>query len=117
PYEASILNISAMSYGLLSAAAVRALTKGAKMGGFFQDTGEGGLSPYHLEFDADVVWEIGSGYFGCRTADGNFAPDEFQKKAQNPNVKMIEIKLSQGAKPGHGGVLPAEKVTKEIAEI
>ncbi|HLR25522.1 MAG TPA: FMN-binding glutamate synthase family protein [Fodinibius sp.] len=117
PYEASILNISAMSFGSLSAAAVRALNKGAQMGGFFHDTGEGGLSPYHLEFDADVVWEIGSGYFGCRTADGNFAPDEFQKKAQNPNVKMIEIKLSQGAKPGHGGVLPAEKVTKEIAEI
>ena len=117
PYEASILNISAMSFGSLSAAAVRALNKGAQMGGFFHDTGEGGLSPYHLEFDADVVWEIGSGYFGCRTADGNFAPDEFQQKAQNPNVKMIEIKLSQGAKPGHGGVLPAEKVTKEIAEI
>jgi len=117
PYEASILNISAMSYGSLSAAAVRALNKGAKIGGFFHDTGEGGLSPYHLEFDADVVWEIGSGYFGCRTADGNFAPDEFQQKAQNPNVKMIEIKLSQGAKPGHGGVLPAEKVTPEIADI
>jgi glutamate synthase domain-containing protein 2 len=87
------------------------------MGGFFHDTGEGGLSPYHLEYGADVVWEIGSGYFGCRAEDGNFNPDLFQEKAQKPEVKMIEIKLSQGAKPGHGGVLPAIKNTKEIAEI
>ncbi len=117
PYQASIFNISAMSYGSLSAAAVRALNKGAKMGGFFHDTGEGGLSPYHLEYGADVVWEIGSGYFGCRKTDGNFDPDLFQEKAQKPSVKMVEIKLSQGAKPGHGGVLPAVKNTKEIAEI
>lgn len=116
-YDASILNISAMSYGSLSAAAVRALNKGAKMGGFFHNTGEGGLTPYHLEFGADVVWEIGSGYFGCRTKDGDFDPDTFKEKAQKEHVKMIEIKLSQGAKPGHGGVLPAAKNTKEIAEI
>jgi glutamate synthase domain-containing protein 2 len=117
PYQSSIFNISAMSYGSLSAAAVRALNKGAKIGGFFHDTGEGGLSPYHLEYGADVVWEIGSGYFGCRTDDGNFNPDLFQQKAQKPEVKMIEIKLSQGAKPGHGGVLPAIKNTQEIAKI
>ena len=117
PYEASIFNISAMSYGSLSAPAVQALNKGAKMGGFFHNTGEGGLSPYHLEYGADVVWEIGSGYFGCRTQDGNFDADEFAEKAKNEHVKMIEIKLSQGAKPGHGGVLPAAKVTPEIAEI
>jgi glutamate synthase domain-containing protein 2 len=117
PYEASLFNISAMSYGSLSAAAVRALNKGAKQGGFFHDTGEGGLSPYHLEYDADLVWEIGSGYFGCRTDDGDFDPEKFKEKARKPQVKMIEIKLSQGAKPGHGGVLPAAKNTPEIAEI
>lgn len=117
PYEASLLNISAMSFGSLSAAAVRALNKGAKMGGFFHDTGEGGLSSYHLEYGADVVWEIGSGYFGCRTKDGEFNPDMFEEKAVNEHVKMIEIKLSQGAKPGHGGVLPAAKNTEEIAKI
>ena len=116
-YNASILNISAMSYGSLSAAATRALNKGAAMGNFFHNTGEGGLAPYHLEFDADVVWEIGSGYFGCRTEDGHFDPDTFKEKARDERVKMIEIKLSQGAKPGHGGVLPASKNTKEIAEI
>lgn len=117
PYDAALFNISAMSYGSLSAAAVRALNKGAQMGGFYHNTGEGGLAPYHLEFDADVVWEIGSAYFGCRTADGNFDPEEFKKKATDSRVKMIEIKLSQGAKPGHGGVLPAIKNTEEIAEI
>lgn len=117
PYDAALFNISAMSYGSLSAAAVRALNKGASMGGFFHDTGEGGLSPYHLEFGADVVWEIGSAYFGCRTADGHFDADTFKKKASNGPVKMIEIKLSQGAKPGHGGVLPAVKNTPEIADI
>ncbi len=117
PYSASVLNISAMSYGSLSAAAVRALNKGAKMGSFFHDTGEGGISSYHLEYGADLVWEIGSGYFGCRTHDGSFNPDLFQEKARKPKVKMIEIKLSQGAKPGHRGVLPAIKNTKEIAEI
>jgi len=106
-----------MSYGSLSAAAVRALNKGAKMGGFFHDTDEGGLPPYHLEYGADVVWEIGSAYFGCRTQDGDFDPDEFKRKAHKPEVKMIEIKLSQGAKPGHGGVLPAIKNTEEIAKI
>ncbi|MGD8428224.1 MAG: FMN-binding glutamate synthase family protein [Balneolaceae bacterium] len=117
PYKASLFNISAMSFGSLSAAAVRALNKGAKMGGFFHDTGEGGLSPYHLEYGADVVWEIGSAYFGCRTKDGRFDADKFEHKATNENVKMVEIKLSQGAKPGHGGVLPAIKNTKEIAKI
>jgi len=117
PYNASLFNISAMSYGSLSAAAVRALNKGAKMGGFFHDTGEGGLSPYHLEYGADVVWEIGSAYFGCRTDDGDFDANEFKRKARKPEVKMVEIKLSQGAKPGHGGVLPAIKNTEEIAKI
>lgn len=117
PYEASIFNISAMSYGSLSAAAVRALNKGAKMGDFYHNTGEGGIAPYHQEFDADLVWEIGSGYFGCRTKDGEFSPEAFREKATNPNVKMIELKLSQGAKPGHGGVLPASKNTPEIADI
>ena len=118
PYNAAMLNISAMSFGSLSAAAVRALNKGAKIGGFFHDTGEGGLSPYHLEFGADVVWEIGSAYFGCRNNDdGSFDPDEFEQKATKEAVKMIEIKLSQGAKPGHGGVLPASKNNEEIAEI
>ena len=117
PYSASILNISAMSFGSLSAAAVRALNKGAQMGNFFHNTGEGGLAPYHLEFNADVVWEIGSAYFGCRTDDGDFDPDTFREKARKEQIKMIEIKLSQGAKPGHGGVLPASKNTKEIAEI
>jgi glutamate synthase domain-containing protein 2 len=117
PYKAALFNISAMSYGSLSAAAVRALNKGAQMGDFFHDTGEGGLSPYHLEYGADVVWEIGSAYFGCRTEDGHFDPDAFREKATKPEVKMVELKLSQGAKPGHGGVLPASKNTKEIAEI
>lgn len=116
-YEASIYNISAMSFGSLSAPAIQALNKGAKMGDFFHNTGEGGISPHHLEYDADLVWEIGSAYFGCRTPEGDFNPDEFRKKAQNPNIKMIELKLSQGAKPGHGGVLPADKNTPEIAEI
>lgn len=117
PYDAALLNISAMSYGSLSAKAVLALNKGARMGNFFHNTGEGGLSPYHLEYGADVVWEIGTAYFGCRTEDGDFDPDEFEEKAINPKVKMIEIKLSQGAKPGHGGVLPAIKNDEEISEI
>lgn len=117
PYDAAIMNISAMSFGSLSANAVLALNSGAKMGNFFHDTGEGGLSPYHLKYGADVVWEIGSGYFGCRTKDGNFDPDKFRKQAVGNTVKMIEIKLSQGAKPGHGGVLPAVKNTPEIANI
>ncbi len=117
PYSASVLNISAMSFGALSANAIRALNGGAKAGGFAHDTGEGGFSPYHAEMGGDVIWEIGSGYFGCRTPDGRFSPERFAAVASHPQVKMVEIKLSQGAKPGHGGVLPAAKVTEEIAEI
>ena len=116
PYSASIFNISAMSFGSLSANAIRALNKGAAMGNFYHDTGEGSISPYHREFGGDVVWELGSGYFGCRTAEGRFDPDKFAAQASDAQVKMIEIKLSQGAKPGHGGVLPGKKVTREIAE-
>ena len=116
PYSSSVFNISAMSFGSLGAAAIRALNKGAKLGGFSHDTGEGSISRYHREFGGDIVWEIGSGYFGCRTADGLFDPDRFAAQAGNDQVKMIEIKLSQGAKPGHGGILPGEKVTPEIAE-
>ncbi len=115
PYLASIFNISAMSFGSLSANAILALNKGAKLGGFAHDTGEGSISPYHREHGGDLIWEIGSGYFGCRTADGNFDPIRFAEQAADPQVKMIEIKLSQGAKPGHGGILPGEKVTAEIA--
>lgn len=117
PYDSSRLNISAMSFGALSSHAVLAMNKGAAMGGFAQDTGEGGLTPYHLEHGADVIWEIGSGYFGCRTKDGRFDDADFRKKAVNPLVKMIEIKLSQGAKPSHGGMLPGSKVNAEIARI
>ncbi len=117
PYSASVLNISAMSFGALSANAIRALNKGAKMGGFAHDTGEGGVSPYHKENGGDIIWEIGSGYFGCRDADGNFSAENFVKTASLDQVKMIEIKLSQGAKPGHGGVLPAAKISQEIADI
>ncbi|MGY4494410.1 FMN-binding glutamate synthase family protein [Pseudomonas sp. TE3610] len=115
PYSASVFNISAMSFGALSANAIRALNKGAKMGGFAHDTGEGSISPYHREYDGDLIWEIGSGYFGCRTLSGQFDPVRFAEQARQPQVKMIEIKLSQGAKPGHGGILPKHKVTKEIA--
>jgi glutamate synthase domain-containing protein 2 len=115
PYSLSLLNVSAMSFGALSANAIRALNKGAKMGGFAHDTGEGGLSTYHREFGGDIIWEIGSGYFGCRNEDGSFSPDRFAAMAREPQVKMIEIKLSQGAKPGHGGVLPGPKVSPEIA--
>jgi glutamate synthase domain-containing protein 2 len=117
PYAASIFNISAMSFGALSANAIRALNRGAALGGFAHDTGEGGFSPYHREGGGDVIWEIGSGYFGCRTAEGGFDPAGFAATAANNQIKMIEIKLSQGAKPGHGGVLPAAKVTAEIAAI
>jgi glutamate synthase domain-containing protein 2 len=117
PYNSSRLNISAMSFGALSARAVLAMNKGAKLGGFAQDTGEGGLAPYHLKYGADVIWEIGSGYFGCRTAEGRFDDAQFETKANLDAVKMIEVKLSQGAKPGHGGLLPGAKVTREIAEI
>jgi glutamate synthase domain-containing protein 2 len=117
PYSASLLNISAMSYGALSANAVRALNKGAQMGGFAHDTGEGGISPYHREAGGDLIWELGSGYFGARAADGSFDRGRFAETASDPQVKLIELKLSQGAKPGHGGVLPGAKVTPEIAAI
>ncbi len=117
PYDASVFNISAMSYGSLSKNAVLALNRGAKIGGFYHNTGEGGLSPYHLEPGGDITWQIGTGYFGCRDKSGRFNIEEFTKRATLPNVKMIEIKLSQGAKPGHGGILPAKKVTLEIANI
>ncbi len=116
PYSASILNISAMSFGALGRQAIRAMNLGAKMGNFAHDTGEGSISPYHRENGGDLIWQIGTGYFGCRTPDGEFDPDTFAKQAADPQVKMIEIKLSQGAKPGHGGILPGAKVTKEIAE-
>lgn len=117
PYSASILNISAMSFGALSRNAILALNKGAGQGGFAHNTGEGGLSPHHLEHGGDLVWQIGTGYFGCRDEHGMFSDNEFRKRATLPSVKMIEIKLSQGAKPGHGGILPAEKNTAEIAAI
>lgn len=116
PYSISIFNISAMSFGSLSANAILALNKGAKMGGFAQDTGEGSISPYHRRYGGDLIWEIGSGYFGCRTSSGKFDLEEFTRNAIDPQVKMIEIKLSQGAKPGHGGILPAAKITPEIAK-
>ncbi len=116
PYSLSILNVSAMSFGALSANAIESLNKGAAMGGFAHDTGEGGISRYHRKHGGDLIWEIGSGYFGCRTPDGRFDPDLFAQKAADPQIKMLEIKLSQGAKPGHGGMLPGAKVTEEIAE-
>lgn len=116
PYSMSVMNISAMSFGALSANAIRALNLGAKTGGFAHDTGEGSISAYHREHGGALIWEIGSGYFGCRNLDGTFDTVAFEKNACEPQVKMIEVKLSQGAKPGHGGVLPAAKVTPEIAE-
>ena len=115
-YDASILNISAMSFGALSDAAIRTLSTAAKMGSFYHNTGEGGISRFHLEGGGDLVWNVGTGYFGCRTVDGKFNPEKFAENATKPNVKMIEIKLSQGAKPGHGGLLPGAKVTQYIAE-
>ncbi|MCA9529273.1 MAG: FMN-binding glutamate synthase family protein [Myxococcales bacterium] len=117
PYDASILNISAMSFGALSKNAVLALNEGAKIGGFYHNTGEGGLSDYHLAGGGDLVWQIGTAYFGCRTHEGRFEPGAFARGAAHPQVKMIELKISQGAKPGHGGVLPAIKNTEEIARI
>jgi glutamate synthase domain-containing protein 2 len=117
PYSASILNISAMSFGSLSKNAVMALNKGAKQNGFAHNTGEGGISPYHLKHSGDLIWQIGTGYFGCRDEDGNFDSKLFQEQALLKEVKMIEIKISQGAKPGHGGILPAGKNTEEIALI
>ncbi|PJK15282.1 FMN-binding glutamate synthase family protein [Lysobacteraceae bacterium NML07-0707] len=116
PYQASIFNISAMSFGALSANAVRALNLGARRGGFAHDTGEGAIARYHREHGGDLIWEIGSGYFGCRDAQGRFDPERFARHAAEAQVKMIELKLSQGAKPGHGGMLPGSKVTAEIAE-
>jgi len=116
PYSAARLNISAMSFGALSAHAIMALNMAAKMGNFYHNTGEGGYSPHHKQ-GGDIVWQIGTGYFGCRTKDGNFDPESFQASAILEQVKMIEIKISQGAKPSHGGVLPAAKVTEEIARI
>jgi hypothetical protein len=117
PYSCSILNISAMSYGSLSKNATLALNRGAKLGNFAHNTGEGGISPYHIQGGGDLIWQVGTGYFGCRNDEGGFDPDLYAKNATLPNVKMIELKLSQGAKPGHGGILPAAKVTPEIAEI
>ena len=115
PYSASIFNISAMSFGALSANAILSLNAGAKRGNFAHDTGEGSISRYHRENGGDLIWEIGSGYFGCRNTDGSFSEERFTENATQPQVKMIELKLSQGAKPGHGGVLPGPKVTLEIA--
>ncbi|WP_155587519.1 MULTISPECIES: FMN-binding glutamate synthase family protein [Psychrobacter] len=116
PYSMSVFNISAMSFGSLSGNAIMALNQGAKMGGFAHDTGEGAISPYHRKFGGDLIWELGTGYFGCRDDHGNFNPELFEMHAKEDQVKMIEVKLSQGAKPGKGGVLPAEKITEEIAQ-
>jgi glutamate synthase domain-containing protein 2 len=115
PYSASVLNISGMSFGALGGNAIRALNLGARQGGFAHDTGEGSISVHHRANGGDLVWQVASGYFGCRTADGHFDPEAFAAQARQPQVKMIELKLSQGAKPGHGGILPAAKVTAEIA--
>jgi glutamate synthase domain-containing protein 2 len=115
PYSASIFNISAMSFGSLSSNAVLALNAGAKKGNFAHDTGEGGYGPYHQRNGGDIIWEVGSGYFSCRNDDGTFNPDKFQALAHKDQVKMVELKLSQGAKPGHGGMLPGAKVSAEIA--
>ena len=116
PYDTALLNISAMSFGSLSARAIEALNHGAALGDFAHNTGEGSISRYHRAHGGDLIWEIGSGYFGCRAKDGGFDPGQFIERAAEPQVKMIEIKLSQGAKPGHGGMLPGSKVTPEIAE-
>lgn len=117
PYNASIYNVSAMSFGSLSNRAVEALNAGAKIGGFAHNTGEGGVSPYHLKHGGDLIWQVGTGYFGCRADDGNFSPEKFKITSAHENIKMIELKISQGAKPGHGGILPAKKNTPEIAAI
>lgn len=117
PYSASVLNVGAMSFGAISKNAVLALNQGAKMGHFAHNTGEGGLSQYHLQSGGDVIWQIGTGYFSCRTKDGKFCETQFAEKSKHPHVKMVEIKLSQGAKPSHGGILPAAKVSKEISKI
>jgi glutamate synthase domain-containing protein 2 len=117
PYSLSLYNVSAMSFGSLSTNAVLALNAGAKIGGFAHNTGEGGISPHHLAEGGDLIYQIGTGYFGSRNAEGGFSPENFAKTASTPSVKMIELKLSQGAKPGHGGILPAKKNTPEIAAI
>jgi len=117
PYAASLLNISALSFGALSSHAIEALNLGAKLGGFFQNTGEGGVSPYHLKHGGDLVWQLGTGLFGCRDKNGRFDPEAFEKVATKSAIKMIEVKLSQGAKPGHGGILPKGKITDELAAI
>ncbi|HUM97904.1 MAG TPA: FMN-binding glutamate synthase family protein [Chitinophagaceae bacterium] len=117
PYSASIFNVSAMSFGSLSSNAIEALNGGAKIGGFAHNTGEGGISPYHLKQGGDLIWQIGTGYFGCRDDEGKFSPEVFRKNVDKSQIKMIELKLSQGAKPGHGGILPAKKNTVEIAAI
>eukprot|EP00121_Abeoforma_whisleri_P007277 Awhi_evm1s6638 len=114
PYSASILNVSAMSYGALSDNAVLALNGAAKLGNFYHNTGEGGVSRFHLRPGGDIVWNVGTGYFGCRNPDGTFSKERFIATATQPNIKMIEIKLSQGAKPAHGGILPAGKVTGNL---
>ncbi len=117
PYHASVLNISAMSFGALSPHALESLNLGAKLGNFYHDTGEGGVSPYHIKHGGDLVWEVGTGYFGCRDDQGNFNPDMFHEIAVMDQIKMVEIKVSQGAKAGHGGVLPGAKVDAEIARV
>lgn len=117
PYEASRLNISGMSFGAISGPAIEAMNKGARLGGFAQNTGEGGISEYHLRHGGDLIWQIGTGYFGCRNAEGRFDAESFREKAALDVIKMIELKVSQGAKPSHGGVLPGAKVTAEIARI
>lgn len=117
PYSCSILNVSAMSFGSLSPNAIEALNAGAKIGGFAHNTGEGGISSYHLKHEGDIIWQIGTGYFGCRDEDGRFSAEVFKKNVDRPQIKMVELKLSQGAKPGHGGILPAKKNTLEIATI
>ncbi|WP_439883166.1 FMN-binding glutamate synthase family protein [Pontibacter sp. MBLB2868] len=116
-YSASVYNISAMSYGSLSKTAITALSAGARLGGFAHNTGEGGVSPFHIDGGGDLIWQIGTGYFGCRDKDGHFSEELFKQQVAHPNIKMVEIKLSQGAKPGHGGILPAAKNTPEIAAI
>jgi len=117
PYDLSLLNVSAMSYGSLSANAIKALNGGAAIGGFAHNTGEGGISDHHIEFGGDLIYQIGTGNFGCRNSEGGFSEENFLKTIGKANVKMIEVKLSQGAKPGHGGILPAKKVTEEISQI
>ncbi|AOM77543.1 FMN-binding glutamate synthase family protein [Pedobacter steynii] len=117
PYNLSILNIGAMSFGALSKTAIQSLSNGANLNKFAHNTGEGGISPYHVKGGGDLIWQVGTGYFGCRDAEGKFDPALFQKNSKREYVRMIELKLSQGAKPGHGGILPAAKNTPEIAEI